>query len=230
MTTLSILDLAPIPQGANAGEALRRSLDLAQHAEGWGYRRFWLAEHHNMPGIASAATAVAIGFVAGGTSTIRARADELTGVGLAKFGIATSIFCFVAGASWLTYEYATEVPPNTLRVAYEDLQPDPDRPSQLIPPSVAELDGKRIFIKGYVYPSKKMDNIRQFILCRDKGDCCFGGNPKLTDRIQVTLMRGLRMEYSTKLFKLAGVFHVSPSQASGMDGGVLYHLEADLLK
>jgi len=71
MPPISILDLAPIPQGATAGEALRNSLDLAQHAERWGYRRFWLAEHHNLGGIASAATAVAIGFVAAGTSTIR---------------------------------------------------------------------------------------------------------------------------------------------------------------
>ena len=71
VTALSVLDLAPVPQGCTPGDALRRSLDLAQHAEGWGYRRYWLAEHHNMIGIASAATAVAIGFVAGGTKTIR---------------------------------------------------------------------------------------------------------------------------------------------------------------
>jgi luciferase family oxidoreductase group 1 len=71
MVPISILDLSNIVQGATAAEALRRSLDLARHAERWGYARFWLAEHHNMPGIASAATAVAIAHVAGGTSTIR---------------------------------------------------------------------------------------------------------------------------------------------------------------
>jgi len=71
MTALSILDLAFIAQGSTPADALHHSLDLAQHAERWGYRRFWLAEHHNMPGIASAATAVAIGYVAGGTKTIR---------------------------------------------------------------------------------------------------------------------------------------------------------------
>lgn len=71
MTRLSILDLAPIVEGGTAGEALRRSLDLAQHVERWGYERFWLAEHHNMSGIASAATAVAIAHVAAGTRTIR---------------------------------------------------------------------------------------------------------------------------------------------------------------
>ncbi|MGE3332589.1 MAG: LLM class flavin-dependent oxidoreductase [Rhodospirillaceae bacterium] len=71
MTLYSVLDLAPIPQGTTAGESLRNSLDLAQHAERWGYTRYWLAEHHNFPGIASAATSVVIGHIAGGTSTIR---------------------------------------------------------------------------------------------------------------------------------------------------------------
>jgi luciferase family oxidoreductase group 1 len=71
MIPFSILDLSPIAEGATAAEALHRSLDLAQHAERWGYHRYWLAEHHNMTGIASAATAVVIGYVAGGTKTIR---------------------------------------------------------------------------------------------------------------------------------------------------------------
>jgi len=71
MIPFSILDLSPIAQGATPGEALRRSLDLAQHAEGWGYRRYWVAEHHNMTGIASAATSVVIGYIAGGTKNIR---------------------------------------------------------------------------------------------------------------------------------------------------------------
>ena len=71
MTPLSVLDLSPITEGGTAADALANSLDLAQHAERWGFRRFWLAEHHNMKGIASAATAVAIGHVAAGTSTIR---------------------------------------------------------------------------------------------------------------------------------------------------------------
>ena len=68
---LSILDLAPIPEGSQAATALQHTLDLAQHAEAWGYHRFWLAEHHNMDGIACSATAVLVGHVAGGTKTIR---------------------------------------------------------------------------------------------------------------------------------------------------------------
>jgi luciferase family oxidoreductase group 1 len=71
MVKLSVLDLAPIPCGADAGTALRNARDLARHAEDLGYQRFWMAEHHNMPGIASAATAVALSYVGAGTSTIR---------------------------------------------------------------------------------------------------------------------------------------------------------------
>ena len=71
MTQFSILDLAPVAQGSTPADALHNSLDLAQHAEAWGYGRYWLAEHHNMRGIASAATSVVIGYIAGGTSRIR---------------------------------------------------------------------------------------------------------------------------------------------------------------
>ena len=77
MVPLSVLDLAPIVEGSDAAEALRRTLDLARHAERLGYHRFWLAEHHNMPGIASAATAVVIAHVAGGTSRIRVGAGGI---------------------------------------------------------------------------------------------------------------------------------------------------------
>ena len=67
----SVLDLSPIVEGATAADALRNTLDLAQHAEQWGFKRYWVAEHHNMTGIASAATVVVIGHVAAGTRTIR---------------------------------------------------------------------------------------------------------------------------------------------------------------
>ncbi|GAA4707660.1 LLM class flavin-dependent oxidoreductase [Brevibacillus fulvus] len=68
---LSVLDLAPVVEGATPAAALRNSLDLAQHAEKWGFHRYWLAEHHNMTGIASSATSVVIGYIAGGTTKIR---------------------------------------------------------------------------------------------------------------------------------------------------------------
>lgn len=73
----SLLDLSPVPEGFEAGDAIRNTLDLAQQAEAWGYNRYWLAEHHNMPGIASAATAVLIGLVAQSTSRIRVGAGGI---------------------------------------------------------------------------------------------------------------------------------------------------------
>jgi luciferase family oxidoreductase group 1 len=71
MVPLSVLDLSPIVEGSDAGQALRNSRDLARHVEALGYRRYWMAEHHNLPGIASAATAVALAHVAAGTRSIR---------------------------------------------------------------------------------------------------------------------------------------------------------------
>ncbi len=77
MIPFSVLDLSPITQGSNASQSLRNTLDLARHAEALGYQRYWLAEHHSMPGIASAATSVVIGHVAAGTSRIRVGAGGI---------------------------------------------------------------------------------------------------------------------------------------------------------
>src|SRR6187399_2238636 len=77
MAAFSVLDLAFVPTGSTPSNALRNSLDLAQHVEDWGYTRFWLAEHHNMVGIASAATSIVIAHVAGGTNKIRVGAGGI---------------------------------------------------------------------------------------------------------------------------------------------------------
>jgi luciferase family oxidoreductase group 1 len=77
MIPFSVLDLSPIVEGGSAAQSFRNSLDLARHVERWGYMRFWLAEHHSIPGVASAATSVVIAHVAGGTSTIRVGAGGI---------------------------------------------------------------------------------------------------------------------------------------------------------
>src|SRR4051794_23102936 len=76
-TPYSVLDLAPIRRGGSAAESFRDSFDLARHAERWGYTRYWVAEHHNLPGVASAATSVLIGYLASGTATIRVGAGGI---------------------------------------------------------------------------------------------------------------------------------------------------------
>src|ERR1700709_1269548 len=77
MTSLSILDLVRVTQNTDARGAFDNARDLAAHAERWGYRRFWVAEHHNMPGVASAATAVVLSHIAAGTRTIRVGAGGI---------------------------------------------------------------------------------------------------------------------------------------------------------
>ncbi len=136
----------------------------------------------------------------------------------------------VAGPGWLAYQQATEVPDGYQRVSYESLQPSPSSPGVPIPPEAYALEGKKIFIKGYVYPGREIQGIKTFLLVRDQGDCCFGGNPKITDRVQVTLSDPLRLTYRSRMFHLAGVFHVKPTTAVNAGGGVYYQLDADYLR
>ena len=77
MAALAVLDLAPVSEGKTPADAFKNARDLAQHVERWGYKRYWVAEHHNMVGIASAATSVVIGYIAGSTSTIRVGAGGI---------------------------------------------------------------------------------------------------------------------------------------------------------
>jgi hypothetical protein len=157
--------------------------------------------------------------------------EEMTGKWLAIAGLALGCVFLMSGWGIAGAVYATEVPEGYQRIGYEQLQPDPESPGQIMPPSAMDLDGKRVFVKGYMYPGAQTRGIKQFLLCRDNGDCCFGGNPKLTDRILVQLTDSRRMEYSKRLQKLAGTFRIKPAMAiDGAQGGVLYHLEADYLQ
>ncbi len=163
---------------------------------------------------------------------VRRNSAELSGEGLAKIGLTLSLAFGVLGPAWLTYVYFTEVPEGYERVSYADLQPEVDQPGQVVPPAAMELEGRDVFIKGYIYPGREKNGIRQFLLVRDQGDCCFGGNPKLTDRIQVTMKGGKSVTFQPRLHKVAGKFHVAPMDKAVGDakGGVFYHLEAEYVQ
>ncbi len=160
---------------------------------------------------------------------IRKRPRELSGAPLAQLGLVLSMCGLLGGGSYLGYDYLTEVPEGYDLISYSQLQPDPEHPSQMIPASAQSLDGQRVFIRGYVYPSNNT-RVHEFILCRDQGDCCFGGNPKLTDRIQVTLDGDLMMDFSPKLLRVGGVFHIQPGYTPAVAGGVIYRMNADYLR
>ena len=126
---LSVLDLSPVLQGGTTADAFRRTLDLAQHAERLGYTRFWLAEHHNMPGIASAATAVLLAHVGGGTATIRIGSGGIMLPNHAplqvaeQFGTLASLF---PGRVDLGLGRAPGTDPPAARALRRTLQSDPD--------------------------------------------------------------------------------------------------------
>jgi len=138
MIPFSMLDLAPIPEGSDAGQALRNSLDLARHCERLGYNRYWLAEHHGMPGIASAATAVVIGQVAAATSTIRVGAGGIMLPNHAplivaeQFGTLAALF---PGRVDLGLGRAPGTDPVTSRALRRTLDSDPEQ----FPQDVVEL-------------------------------------------------------------------------------------------
>ncbi len=140
MIPFSVLDLSPVVKGGTPAQAFRNTLDLAQHAEGWGYRRFWLAEHHNMPGIASSATAVLIGHVAGGTRTIRVGSggvmlpNHAPLVIAEQFGTLESLY---PGRIDLGLGRA----PGTDAITTRALRRDPYAAAESFPSDVAELRG-----------------------------------------------------------------------------------------
>jgi hypothetical protein len=161
---------------------------------------------------------------------IKANSEEFTGLPIAKAGLLLSLVFGVAGPGYQAVVYATEVPEGALRISYAQLQPDEEVPGQLIPPAALELNDQRVFIKGYIYPGQQQHGITQFVLCRDQGDCCFGGNPKVTDRIEVILPPGTEVSYSQRQFKVAGKFRVEPTQTAEGLGAVFYHLDADYIR
>jgi len=138
MIPFSVLDLAPITEGSDAAAALRNSLDLAQHAERWGFQRHWVAEHHNMPGIASAATPIVIAHIATGTTTIRVGAggimlpNHAPLVVAEQFGTLASLF---PGRIDLGLGRAPGTDPLTARALRRTLHSDPDA----FPQDVLEL-------------------------------------------------------------------------------------------
>jgi hypothetical protein len=154
------------------------------------------------------------------------RPDVLTGRRLAMLSAAWSAVVFAGALGYLSWVYAAELPPGFERISYGPLQPEDGMAPGTIPASALALHGQDVLLKGYMYPGKQQSGIRQFLLVRDQGDCCFGGNPKITDRVLVQLRDGDGITFSPRQRKIAGRFLVKPTGGIGdVDGGVLYHLE-----
>ena len=160
--------------------------------------------------------------------TIVQRPDEFIGMPLAIGAIVVSMLSLVGGLVSLSMAYVAELPPGYERLSYAMLQPLEGDPQGAVPDTALALDGRMVLLKGYMYPGKQQRDIVQFLLVRDQGDCCFGGNPKITDRVLVQLRdpshpKGI--DFTARLTKIAGRFSIRPAGTTALDGGVIYHLE-----
>jgi hypothetical protein len=168
---------------------------------------------------------------------LRSRPHELTGLPMAVMGIILSAVLLPAGWGWLYYVYVTEVPPDAVRITYDLFKPTPEEMEKgEFPPAAARaLDGKKVFLKGYMFPTSNHE-VKEFTLCRDSGTCCFGGQPKPWDMVRVVMKDPPRAEHETWQRKVAGVLRVrTPDEADHIEeGNVAHHLffflEADHLK
>jgi hypothetical protein len=174
---------------------------------------------------------VGIALAVTGMLQIRKYPLEYSGTGLAKAGLILSLFSIAGGIGYHSYVYATEVPDGFERTSFYELQPTEEHPELPFSLTALELDGKPIFVKGYVYPEDNFGEVQTFVLVPDLGTCCFGGQPKLTDMIEVTLEEPLRVNYSRRQRKLAGVLEVD-QRLKPVDGlqGVYFRLKASYVK
>lgn len=157
---------------------------------------------------------------------IAARHPLLTGRMLAAVALLVSLLVLAASLASHAHEYATELPQGFVRLSYADLQPAEGETTTSVPDSAHALNGRDVLLKGYIYPGKQQHGLVQFLLVRDQGDCCFGGNPKITDRVLVQLADPTGIDFTPYLVKVAGRFRVQPAGTADLQGGVLYHLDA----
>ncbi|GDY09855.1 hypothetical protein LBMAG52_33410 [Planctomycetia bacterium] len=162
------------------------------------------------------------GFVLGFLAVLQIqRADgDLGGRRLASLGVAMSAVLLVGGTGLHFYWYQTEVPEGYQRISFgadiskKGFVVEEDGEGRAHP-DIAALEGKPLFLKGFMYPEQNPEGISSFILCRDNGDCCFGGQPKLTDMIKVKLADGLTARYSAHMVSVAGVFRLRDLRKTG---------------
>ena len=173
-----------------------------------------------------------LGFAICALKNLQRHGEELAGRNLARVGLILCLFSFLGGATIAATLYATEVPPGYSRISFVELQPDPAHPHKMpIPPRALELNQKKVFIKGYIYPDDRSSELKRFILVPDMGTCCFGGQPALTDMIEVTLRDPLRAKFSFQRRKLGGILKVDGTmkEVTGLTG-VYYQLDADYVR
>ena len=161
---------------------------------------------------------------------IRDFPGELTGRGLAWAGVAVSLGLWIFGCACLVFTRYREVPYGYTALSFESLQPDKDVPGEKIPPAILDLQDKKVFIKGHMYPGRRSMGIKQFILVPTIDHCKFCSRQlKSTEMILVTLAGDLNTRYRSRLTGFGGKLRIDAEQASRAFGGLPYRIEADCM-
>ena len=156
------------------------------------------------------------------------RRYDMAGKLAAKSAILLSALSVVGGSAGYVYLLKTTVPPEYAKITYEEyLKPGV---GGMIPASAQGLDGKKVYLQGYMYPTNQSRGLTRFVLCRDNGTCCFGGQPNLNDMVEVKIKPGLTIDFTSSLRGIGGTFRARPEKDPGGLGQIVFHIEdADVL-
>lgn len=177
---------------------------------------------------------IALGFIS--LHSIRQTPNQLSGKGLARGGFMLSLVGLLGGVGFASYVYATEVPDGYARTSFEAMRPDEieRRGNMPIPRDIEKLDGKKVFIKGYMRADStpRRHNVDKFLLVRDNQACCFGdlASVQFFDQMLVETVGALTTDYSTGIYRVGGTLHIHRENVGRGVGNPVYTLEADHLK
>ncbi len=167
---------------------------------------------------------------------IRRHPDQFTGSGLAKLGVALSLAFLIGGVSYGGYVYATEVPDGYTRISFSEMKPDElqERGGVAVPPDIIALNGKKVFIKGFIRPGSATSrtNIDNFLLVRDNNQCCFGDLSKVKyyDQMVVQITSGDRVDDNLQILRMGGTLEVHPENLALGGRAPVFTLKADYAK
>jgi hypothetical protein len=172
-----------------------------------------------------AAAGIVVGWLA--LRRISHNPGAYTGPGFAKAGIAMSFVFWAVGAGWLTYVYYTQAPPGYKPISYAVLKLPPGAPpEQRVPPSAEELDGERVYVRGFMVPGRQQSGLKRFFLSDDPGVCSFcAPKPDITQLVEVILLGDLEGEYTTRAVGVGGKLRVETGKPKEQSGDVV---EGDL--
>ena len=164
---------------------------------------------------------------------IRNEPDRFTGAPIALLGLVLSLGFLVGGLGYGGYVYATEVPEGYARMSFNGMKPDElqERSRVLVPPEIAALDGKKVFIKGYIRPDSisVTKGVKEFLLVRDNNQCCFGDLSKINyyDQMSVNMVGARTVDYSQGLFRMGGILKIEPQNLMPGSTRPVFSLSAD---